>query len=417
MLEKIRRAGGVAILARLLTYAGKIFNLPASLSAIVDKRQRPQITTDVIARTVFIMFLCRLGSLNSMEQLRTSLRLHRFLGREMPSADSVGRIFDLVDPNSIRKVIHQIYNCLKRNKVLRPPQHGLVALIIDGHESHATYRRHCNSCLERNKRNGNKENIQFYHRNVTAQLVYDGFRFLLDAETQMPGEAEFICAMRLLDRVIKEYPRAFHVVVMDALYAKESIFTKIMKHNKHVIVVLKNNRRSLFWIAKTVVAEEAPNCTFEAHGKVIESWDFCRRWFPIGPIRIVATKEAKSPVRRQLDGKPEQQPLSSWFWLTTLSQDRVSTRDLVEIAHSRWSIENEGFNELSNHWHADHIYKHASNAILNFWLMSMVAYNIFRAFFQRNLKAAVRVGKTMLYFARIVASELYSRSIAAGVPP
>src|SRR5271170_6134763 len=222
--------------------------------------------------------------------------------------------------------------------------------------------------------------------------------------------------MRLLERGFEAYPRAFHVVVMDALYAKDPIFNKIISHNKHFIVVLKNNKRVLMRVARMVVSEQPPTSTFETNGKVIDSWDFCRLWFPIGQfIRIVATKETKSSVRRQLDGEQREQPLSSWFWLTSLPQQFVSTQDVIEIAHSRWSIENEGFNELSNHWHADHIYKHASNAILNFWLIGMLAYNVFRAFFRRNLKAATRAGKTMLHFARIVASELYACSAMTGV--
>jgi hypothetical protein len=363
------------------------------------------------------MFLSRLGSLNSMEQLGKGSHLRRFLGGSMPSADSIGRIIDLVDPSSIRQVIHGIYDRLKKNKVLKPPRHGLVALIIDGHESHSTYNRHCNGCLERNKKDGKKEAVQFYHRNVTAQLVYDGFRFLLDAEPQMLGEDELACAMRLLNRVLNDYPRAFDVVVMDALYAKDAIFEKVTEHNKDFIVVLKKNRRSLFRTASTVVSEQPSARTFEAQGKAVECWDFYRLWHPIPNIRFIATRETKAPIRRQLDGEHEVQPTSSWLWVTSISEDRVSTEDIIEIAHSRWSIENEGFNELANQWHADHIYKHASTAILNFWLMSMLAYNVFRAFFLRNLKSVIRAGKTMLHFARLVASELYACSAASGVPP
>jgi len=416
VLEKTRRPGGVAILARLLSYAGKVFDLPAVLSAIFDTRQRPQIPTEIVARSVLIMFLCRLGSLNSMEQLRASTQLRHFLGELMPSADSIGRIVDRMDPSGIRSVIGRIYDRLRRNKALKPPRHGLVALILDGHESHSTYRRHCDGCLERRKKFGKDERIEYYHRNVTAQLVFEEFRFLLDAETQLPGEGELACGLRLLDRVLQSYPRAFHVVVMDALYAKDAIFRKVVLHNKDFIVVLKNNRRSLFRIACSVVAERAPTISFETTNKAIDCWDVSATWYPIERIRFVATRETKSPVRRQLDGEHAAQPPSSWFWLTTLPPDRVSAEHVVEIAHSRWSIENEGFNELVNHWHADHIYKHSANAILNFWLMSMVAYDLFRAFFQRNLKAIVRTGRTMLHFARVMAAELYIDS-TAGIPP
>lgn len=393
-----------------------MFDLPALLPEIVDTRQRPQIPTKVITQTALIMFLCRLGSLNSMEQLKESAQLRRFLGNTAPSADSVGRIFDLIDPFSIRKVIRQIYDRLKRNKVLKTPRHGLIALIVDGHESHATYRRHCDGCLERTKMHGDEARIQYYHRNVTAQLVFEGFKFLLDAETQLPGEGELACGMRLLDRILKEYPRAFHVAVMDALYAKDPIFEKLVQHNKHFIVVLKRNRPAVFRSASMVVAEQ-PSKSIELLGRTIEYWDFPSFLSCVPFVRCIATRESQIGIRRQLDGNYEVPPPSSWYWLTSLSAEHATARDLIDIAHSRWCIENEGFNELANHWHANHVYKHAANAILNFWLMSMLAYNLFRAFFRRNLNKAARAGKTMLYFARQVASELHFNPASTGVPP
>lgn len=418
MLEKTRRARGIAILTRLLSYAEKVLNLPVALSGISDARQRPQIKIEVIARAVLMMFLCRLGSLNSMEQLKDSQHVLKLLRGPMPSADSVGRIFDLVDSETIRNAIQQIYSSLKRNKALHAPWHGLVALIVDGHESHASYRRHCDGCLERKKPHGDGSCIQYYHRNVTAQLVFKNFTFMLDAEQQLPGEGELTCASRLLDRVLKKYSRAFQVVVMDALYAKNFIFNKIVDHGKDAIAVLKDNRRTMYRAAQAIVTNLPPSSTFNRGDTTVDCWDVERLWVQINkPIRLVMTEEFHRTVRRQLTDEPEEPPVSTWFWVTTLSPQAASTRAVVEIAHSRWSIENEGFNELSNHWHADHVYKHASGAILNFWLMSMLACNIFRAFFQRNLKSVARAGKSMLHFARMIASELYAGASPAGVPP
>jgi hypothetical protein len=50
------------------------------------------------------MFLARLGSLNALEQLKDGLALRTFVGAELPSADTVGRVFALIDSNTIRKV-------------------------------------------------------------------------------------------------------------------------------------------------------------------------------------------------------------------------------------------------------------------------------------------------------------------------
>jgi hypothetical protein len=55
-------------------------------------------------------------------------------------------------------------------------------------------------------------------------------RLLLDQEPQRPGEGEVQTALRLLARVIPAYPRAFTLVLADALYAQTpfSIFSWLM---------------------------------------------------------------------------------------------------------------------------------------------------------------------------------------------
>lgn len=75
-----------------------------------------------------------------------------------------------------------------------------------------------------------------------------------------------------------------------------------------------------------------------------------------------------------------------WMWVTTLPCKAISTENFVDLAHHRWDIENQCFNELSTYWHADHFYKYHFNAILIIWLIIILAYNIFQMFFHRNLK-------------------------------
>ena len=75
-------------------------------------------------------------------------------------------------------------------------------------------------------------------------------------------------------------------------------------------------------------------------------------------------------MRRQLDGELEQQ-VSDWLWVTTLPESLASTAAIRGIGHSRWAIENEGFNDLATRWHADHVYKHDDSAMLSFWLICL----------------------------------------------
>ena len=374
---------------------------------MTDSRKRPLIPTWRIVRSAFVMILTRLGSLNALEQTRSSRFWNQWLGGPIPSADTVGRVFALTDCDTIRAGIHEVYTRLKRNKALESPWHGLIALVLDGHESNASYRRCCPGCLQRTIHTAGGDRIQYYHRNVTAQLITDDMPFLVDAEPQKAGEDEVAAAIRLVDRVVRDYPRAFDVVLADALYAQAPFFEFVLELGKDVLAVLKDERRNLLQDAQGLFKYMEPTqtqdgthqrCTWDAEG--FRSWPSLDR-----PIRVVRSLETTT-VRRQLD-KQEETLVSDWMWVTTLSSSRASTNAVVDLGHSRWDIENQGFNESVNQWHSDHVYRHDPTAILAFWLLAMLVINVFRAFYLRNLKPQRRCDSSMLHIARRLAAELY----------
>ena len=124
------------------------------------------------------------------------------------------------------------------------------------------------------------------------------------------------------------------------------------------------------------------------------------------PARVVRSVETSS-VRLQFDGS-EETITSDWIWAMTIPRTELGTEGVLSFGHGRWSIENEGgFNELVNVWHADHVYKHAPNAILAFWLMALLVFNLFHAFLNRNIQAVRRVGRTAKYFLDLIAAEFH----------
>lgn len=361
----------------------------------------------MVVNSILVMFLARLGSLNALEQTRLSSFWRQWIGARLPSADTIGRVAALIEPDSIRHVLHDVYTQLKRNKSLPPAVGGLMVLILDGHESHSTYRRQCSGCLPRIKKTKRSERIQNYHRQVTAMLIGGGFPLLLDAEPLRQGEDEIAAALRLLERTLEDYPRAFDVVAGDALYTDTRVYKLVLDHGKDLLTVLKANRKDLLLDAKALFAETEPVCVRSAK-KLTEAWDLSgfTTWPEIQEsVRVVKSRETTS-VRRQLDGQHEES-VSEWMWVTTLSSQRASTAVVIRLGHARWDIENQGFNETVNRWHADHVYKHDSQAILVFWLLTMLAFNLFHAFYFRNLKPLMRQQYSLLHVARWVASVLY----------
>ena len=384
-----------------------------SLDAVRDSRRQPQIPTRAIIRSVVVMLLSRLGSLNALDQSGPSRFWPRWLGGPLPSADTVGRVCALAHLEDIRRLNRHLYSQLKRNKALAPPAHGLMTAIVDAHESHATYRRRCSGCLERVVDTREGPRVQYYHRYVALQLVGRDSFMVLDIEPLAPGEDEVAAALRLLDRVRAAYPRAFDVVIGDALYADSRFFNWALDHGKDALAVLKDDRRDLSQDARSLFERTVP-VTLPGGPRHRVCWDIegFTTWPQVcQPVRVVRSLEKQS-VRRQLDGQLEERT-SEWMWVTTLSQARASTAAVVHLGHTRWSIENQDFNETVNRWYADHVYKHEPTAMVAFWLLVTVCLNLFLAFYRRNLKPALRRAASMLHIARLIASELYAGMIPA----
>jgi hypothetical protein len=404
-LGQAAAAAGLTILQRILAYGRKVLRWEQALDAIRDSRRRPHITTARVVRAMVVMLLARLGSLNALGQSRPSGFWPKWLAGPLPSPDTVGRICALMDAEDVRGLLRQCYSRLKRQKALAPPWHGLMALVLDGHESHASFRRHCCGCLQRTLHTKTGDRIQYYHRWVGAQLIGRDQRLLLDIEPMRPGEDEVAAALRLLQRLLARYPRAFEVILGDALYAQSRLFNYAWAQGKQVLVVLKENRPDLLQDARQLF-ERMPGRVAEADCK--QWWDLegFTTWPEVhAPVRVVRSLETRT-VRRQLDGQKDTLA-SDWFWVTTLSCAQVPTAAVVQLGHARWDIENHAFNELVNRWHADHVYKHQPNAMLVFWLMACVCLNLFMTFYHRNLKAAVRRAASMLAIAARITAELY----------
>jgi hypothetical protein len=365
-----------------------------------------------------VMFWARLGSLNSWELSRPASFWKKWLQHPPTSADTVGRVHAVLEAEGLRQANRQVYLRLKRNKAL-PDQHGLGVAVVDGHENHASYRRHCAGCLQRRLSHGGQEHIQYYHRHVTLMLLpgNNALRFLVDVEPQRPGEDELACALRLLTRVLQRYPRAFDVVLADALYAQAPFFNFLIAQDKHAVVVLKNEQRDLYKDSAGLFRQMKPH-SGQYRSRQCSWWDVSdlRSWSNVNlPLRVVRSQETYS-VKRQLDGKPEQ-VTNDWVWVTTVSAAQLSTERVVHLGHRRWDIENYAFNELATYWHADHVYKHDGNAMECFLLETCLAFNIFHAFWRRNLKPQLRLKHTVIFCAELIAADLRKDLVARLLPP
>ena len=422
-MEAAEGAETVTVLRRLVAWSEKIFDLSVAVIAPVsDRRLQPRIPTAVVVKSAFVMFWARMGSLNALELSARAGFWKKWLPAPTCSADTMGRVHALMDADELRQGIHHIYQRLKRNKAL-PDTCGIGIAVVDGHESHTSYLQHCSGCLERTLHLETGDRIQFYHRQVTLMLLpgapgsREPIRLLLDHEPQRPGEDEVAAAMRLLERVILSYPRAFDLVLADALYATAPFFNFLLARRKHALVVLKDQRRNLCQDVAGLFDQVAPQQGSRGSRQCLW-WDFpdLLSWPQVnGAVRVLRSLETWS-VRRQLDQRESIQT-SDWTWVTTLSTAQASTARAIGFGHQRWDIENYGFNELVNQWQADHVFRHEPNAMECFLLIAFLAYNIFHAFWALSLKPQVKQGTTQSFWATLISAELHGRAIPGFLSP
>jgi len=403
--QAVPGAFGQGLLSRIMNYAEKIFGLCRGLREVPDGRVKPRISAGRVALAYLMLMLARLGSLNALEQRKAPASWMNWLGGPLPSADVMGDVAATLRLEPLRALLRRQHRRIKRNKGFGRERGNFRWLILDGHEGVSSYRRLWKDCLQRIVRFATGDRTQCYFRYVGAYLTNGRRCLMLDAEEQLPGEGETACALRLLTRLFEQCPRAFDVVCGDNAYMDPKLWKLVRSHRKHLIAVLKNEDRDLLVDGRSLFEGMTP-IPFDSKKVRRLCWDLngFTTWPQCGEsVRVVRSVETTN-IKRQRS-RNEETVETEWFWVTSLPPLLASTRTIVRAGHGRWDIENHGFNELGNLWHADHAYKYNAHALIACTLLLFIAYNLFHAFIERNLKPQVRVRRTVKYWADLIAAE------------
>ena len=251
------------------------------------------------------------------------------------------------------------------------------------------------------KKQEKKKVTEYYHRGVVAHLIGFDLPLILDVEMIRPGEGEVVAARRLLERLVKRYARFFDAVQGDAIYWEAPLAELCRRHRKHLLAVLKENNAALLSDAKALLAGE-PDLSREENGRHIRYWD--QEDFTTGsiprPVRVLRTEESGTKRERVARQWVHSERVSNWFWATTIPQGLMPPRQLAQIGHERWKIENSVFNALATHWGLDHCFHHDPAAILNFVLILAIAHVLVACFYGRNIKQSARRRFTLIAVAR-----------------
>ena len=231
---------------------------------------------------------------------------------------------------------------------------------------------------------------------------------ITDLERIRPGEGEVVAARRLLKRVLRDYSRLVDVITADALYLEAPFLKIVLDAGKHVVVVMKQERRDLYQDAERLKSLIEPQVLRDGQ-RTTRLWDIpeLSSFTTLDrPVRVVwAEEETRS--RKIVGGKAtdlvEQR---TWIWVTDLPAATVPAGKIQRWGHDRWDLENRGFNELANLWHMDHYFIHDPIAIEALLLTLAIAFVTSYLFYERNLKPPARLHLTRLALAARLAEDL-----------
>jgi hypothetical protein len=234
-----------------------------------------------------------------------------------------------------------------------------------------------------------------------AHLIGFDIPVVLDVEMIRPGEGEIVAARRLLERLLVRYARFFDAIQGDAIYLEGPLFNLCLKHNKHILAVLKDNNPALLADAKGLMRCE-PDLIHQEDKRIVHYWD--EEGFTTDsiqpPFRVLRAEETETKRERIADEWVEKVQTSTWFWATTIPQSLIPSRQLRHVGHDRWKIENRIFNALGEHWGLDHCFHHDPVAILNFILILFIAHTLVQCFYRLNMKQPQRGRFALIAVAR-----------------
>jgi len=215
---------------------------------------------------------------------------------------------------------------------------------------------------------------------------------ILDLEMTRKGEGEVSTAKRLLRRVMRQHRRYFNYLTFDAIYANRGIIKLAQQYGKGVVIVLKHNCADLLQDAEQLLPMSSLSITEHGNTKrYLREVEDLANWEPVVvKLRVVESQEVTTETRLVKKEKTTLIVRHTWIWLTTIPATEVSAEGIANIGHSRWKIENRGFNELTNLWHAKHCYCKEPRAIEAMLFIIVIAHTLFDLFYLRRLKPETR---------------------------
>jgi hypothetical protein len=391
-------------LAKLLRYGTGPYSVFHQLSSVRDERRRPQIPTADVLRSLCFTAMLRIPSLNSLEGwlkrpgFQRLLGLPAYEGLKSFSADTVSRVLDGVHLGELQALFPRLIEQAERKKVFRAGEPGRRRVVaIDGWEQFSSYHRHCRDCLTREVTvgDGEEKRTQYYHRWVVAFLLSENVEVVLDVEPLLTAdrrdpednagdayEGESTAALRLLDRLHATHDSWLDLFVLDALYASGPFMTRIEQHGYGAIITLKKETDEPLKDFLLLIRDQLPSRRWqdEERGEQLKAWD-------VDDIETLDSFKGKIRVVR-VDVRTKGSD-GDHVWCAAVvgsAARRLPVRTIHRLQRSRWHLENTAFNQWTQYWNLEHVFRHTPNAVHAVMLLWVLTFDLLQLFVYRRLR-------------------------------
>jgi hypothetical protein len=388
---------------RFEAYLNRVFGFSDLVSALPEGRQFPQHSWHKVFDAVFLGAAMQIPSRLQIEAECRGGALAKRIGPI--SDDTLGYALQRQSPEPVFALGCAVAARLKRNGVLRSDwSRGLVVAAVDGIEICSSFTRCCDACMQRKVehrvRGELRTDVQYYHRIVVVVVVSTPVPIPLGLRFQKDGEAEVPCALALLQNLVERLGRRFlDLLVGDALYLQAPFVKAVERLGLDWAFTLKENQPELLREAARFTAGPPAGVQSERNREV-HWWHLPEVDWPAADrlVRVVKTvrTDRKCEVTVTPEGehrrkrKSEVAQESTNFYATNFELGAIPPLFIHQLSRSRWRIDAEIFQTLTQDCHFKHPAVHQSTALVVLTMIRLLAYTLSLVFYQRQVRSHAR---------------------------
>lgn len=354
-----------------------------------------------------LLFLTRLPSkrkikyLFSTEEFRKNLcLLTDGYNNTIAHHDTLENLLKKLCPEEISTVRHLMVTRLLRMKSLNKfrllDKYYMIA--IDGTGHLAFKERHCPYCLTK-ERDGKV--VYYYHNVLEAKIVTQNglalsieTEFIENSQVSAKQDCELKAFYRMVARLKKKFPQLKICLLLDSLYAKDTVLKLLASFGwKYIITFKEGSMPDTYCEYLSLKKLQKQNRVEVKSNDTTQNFSWVNDISYKGPFfDVLELNESKILSK----GKTTN---TKFVWLTNLKVNRTNFSEITKGGRLRWKIENEGFNTQKNRgYNLEHPYSLSEVAMKNYYLLLQIAHIIS----QLMEKGSLLKGKIEKIFGSVV---------------